>query len=85
MTYKVTFKPSAQKELSKLPDSVYKRAKKKILALADEPRPPGVKKLTGREGWRVRVGDWRIVYEIDDDSRIVRIMAIGHRGKIYRN
>ena len=55
-----------------------------MLALADNPRPHGVVKLSGREAWRIRVGDFRVIYTIDDTRKEVVIYAIGHRREIYR-
>lgn len=82
--YRVTIKPSAAKELALLPDSVASRAEKKIAALAAEPRPPGVKKLKGEPArWRIRIGDWRVIYEIDDGQRVVDVVYIRHRSKAY--
>jgi len=57
---------------------------RRISGLSENPRPHGSEKLTGQERYRVRQGDWRIVYEIDDDARIVRIFKIGHRRDVYR-
>ena len=66
MSYAVFILRRAQKELAVLPSEVYEQTKETIRTLAEEPRPHGCKKLTGREGWRIRVGDYRIIYEIDD-------------------
>lgn len=55
-----------------------------IRNLAEEPRPAGSKKLTGRAGWRIRVGSFRVVYEIDDPNRVVTVLHIGHRRDVYR-
>ncbi|MGA2401072.1 MAG: type II toxin-antitoxin system RelE/ParE family toxin [Syntrophobacteraceae bacterium] len=56
-----------------------------VRSLADDPRPAGVRKLTGREAWRIRVGDYRIVYEIHDDALVLLVVAIGHRRDVYRS
>ncbi|KJU83090.1 plasmid stabilization system protein, RelE/ParE family [Candidatus Magnetobacterium bavaricum] len=53
-------------------------------SLGDEPRPYGSRKLTGREGWRIRGGSYRIIYEIDDYKKVVTILNIGHRKDVYR-
>lgn len=84
MSYDVNILPRAQKQLMKLPREVYERVREALQALADEPRPHGCLKLTGREGWRIRVGKYRVIYEIDDDSRTVTILDIGHRRDVYR-
>ena len=55
-----------------------------ILALGREPRPPGARKLTGREGYRIRIGAYRILYEVEDEQRRIRIYHIGHRKDVYR-
>jgi mRNA interferase RelE/StbE len=52
--------------------------------LAGDPRPPGIKKLKGREGWRLRIGDYRVIYEIDDTQKIIIVLHVGHRRDIYR-
>lgn len=51
----------------------------------EEPRPSGCKKLKGREGWRIRVGDYPVVYDIDDDAQTALILNIGHRRDVYRS
>ena len=82
--YSLEIKQSAQKELDSLDDAVFKRVDRKILALADNPRPPGCKKLRGyRDQWRIRVGDWRVVYFIDDAARLVTITRVAHRREVY--
>jgi mRNA interferase RelE/StbE len=84
MSYAVFILRRAQKVLAELPPDVYERAKEAIKNLGEEPRPHGCKKLTGREGWRIRVGEYRIIYEIDDGQSVVTILDIGHRRDIYR-
>ena len=70
--------------MEKLPARVYDRVDGAILALADDPRPPGCTKLGDRDDWRIRVGDYRIVYGIDDERRMVEILNIAHRRDVYR-
>lgn len=84
MSYQVNILRRAQKSLSRLPSEPYNRIKSTILTLATEPRPNGSLKLTGREGWRIRIGDYRVIYEIDDLCQTVTILSIGHRRDIYR-
>ena len=84
MKYSLFILRCAQKELSEVPLDLYKRIKKAIFNLAKEPRPAGCRKLTGREGWRIRVGDFRIIYEIDDKTKSLTIVHIGHRKDVYR-
>jgi mRNA interferase RelE/StbE len=74
----------AQRALAALPVDVYPRARDAIRQLATEPRPPGCSKLRGREGWPIRVGDYRIIYEIDDQQSMITILHIGHRRDVYR-
>lgn len=84
MRYAVFILRHAQKELAELPSEVYQQAKEAIWSLGEEPRPPGCRKLTGREGWRIRIRDYRIIYEIDDAGKVVTVLDIGHRRDIYR-
>jgi mRNA interferase RelE/StbE len=82
--YSLEIKRSAQKELDPLNDTVFRRIDSKILVLADNPRPSGCKKLRGyKDQWRIRVGDWRIVYFIDDSSKLVTITRVAHRREVY--
>jgi mRNA interferase RelE/StbE len=83
--YIVSFRRSAQKELEALPKEVISRVLPKIEELAVEPRPDGCKKLKGQENsWRIRVGYYRVIYSIDDDSCNVDIINIRHRSQAYR-
>ncbi|MFB3075559.1 MAG: type II toxin-antitoxin system RelE/ParE family toxin [Candidatus Methylomirabilales bacterium] len=84
MSYTVRLKPRAERELDRLPIGVARRVWEKLLALEREPRPRGAAKLEGIEGYRIRVGDYRIVYLVDDDARVVDVARIGHRREIYR-
>ena len=85
MAYRVVFRPSASRELAKLAHPIRGRATRAIGALAAEPRPPSAKLLSGPDGiWRVRVGDYRIVYRIDDDVPLVLVIGIRHRSVAYR-
>jgi mRNA interferase RelE/StbE len=82
--YAIKIKPSARKELDALDDSVFLRIDRKIGSLALDPRPAGSKKLRGyKDYWRVRVGDWRVVYEIDDPRKTVTITRVAHRREVY--
>lgn len=84
MTYRLFLLPRAQKELARLPTDAYERIRTAIRALAEEPRPPGCRKLSGRDGWRIRVGDYRVLYEIEDASKVVTVLQVGHRRDVYR-
>ncbi len=82
--YSVEVKPSAQKELEALSDKMLARVVRKLDTLKNVPRPAGCKKLKGYEDqWRIRVGDWRVVYVIDDATRLVSITRVAHRREIY--
>jgi mRNA interferase RelE/StbE len=82
--YSVKVKDSARKELEAVPDSVLGRIIHRIESLAEAPRPVGCKKLKGySDHWRVRVGDWRVIYIIDDVAKLVRVTRIAHRREAY--
>jgi len=84
MPYLVYLKRSAEKELDHLPSDVHKRIVKRLISLKDNPRPHGTKKLHGREGYRIRVGEYRILYIINETKKKVEIVSIGHRKEVYR-
>ena len=84
MRYTVEILRSAQKQLSRINIEDQDRIISSIRALGDDPRPSGCKKLSGRSGWRIRVGDYRVLYEIHDDHLVILVVAIGHRGEVYR-
>ncbi|MDR1518346.1 MAG: type II toxin-antitoxin system RelE/ParE family toxin [Dysgonamonadaceae bacterium] len=70
--------------MEKISNPYYSKVKEAILALANNPRPTGYIKLKGREAYRIRVADYRIIYEIMDDILVVSVVAIGHRRQIYQ-
>jgi len=84
MTYAIAILRRAQKELADLPQEAYDRVRDAIRGLVAEPRPSGSKKLAGRNGWRIRVGSYRVIYEIDDSNHSIIILHIGHRRDVYR-
>ena len=85
MKYAVSFLPAARREFLRLPSPIQARLQPHIDALADNPRPHGVKKLSGRtDQYRIRVGDWRILYAIEDRALIVLVIRIGNRREVYR-
>jgi len=82
--YRLEVSHTAHRQILRLPGQTQERVNKSIAHLADNPRPPGSKKLTAREGYRVRVGDYRILYQIDDDARLVIVYRVMARGDVYR-
>ncbi|MBC1237912.1 type II toxin-antitoxin system RelE/ParE family toxin [Nostoc sp. 2RC] len=86
MSYKVEILRGALKQLKKIPSELQERIQIKIDDLATEPRPNGVKKLKGKENaYRIRVGDYRIIYDIFDDLLVVNVVEVGHRKNIYKD
>lgn len=83
-SYSVLIKPSAGKELEAIPKKDRLRVVAKIRALANNPRPMGCEKLSGREEYRLRQGHYRIVYSISDDDQTVLIFKVAHRREVYR-
>lgn len=81
--YKVNFSKKARKNLQNISEPFYSNIKKSILSLPENPRPFGYKKLKGRDAYRIRVGDYRIIYEIFDDQLLIDIINLGHRKDIY--
>ena len=83
--YRVTFARSAGKELEDLDRKLAMRILQRIEGLATQPRPPGVRKLRGAVSlWRLRVGDYRVIYSVDDSILVVDIIAVRHRSDAYR-
>lgn len=84
-SYKIEIKKSAAKEIEKLPKHEIKKIVEKIQSLSDDPRPQQSKKLSADERYRVRVGNYRILYEIQDDVLIVYVVKVGHRKDVYQS
>ena len=85
MQYTVTFRPSARKSLGKLPRRDQVRIVSAAEALSQEPHPLGSKKLSAEENlWRIRVGSYRVIYQIQDDKLFILVVKIGHRKDVYR-
>ena len=83
-SYRLLVKPSAVKEIEALPRQDRPRIVTKISSLARDPRPPGCEKLSGRDQYRLRHGDYRILYEIQDLDLVVVVVKVGHRREVYR-
>lgn len=85
MTYRIQVAPAAVRQLRTLDPAGRRRVQAAIELLADQPRPSGAKKLVGGDGeWRVRTGDYRIVYEIRDEVLLVLVVAVGHQRDIFQ-
>ena len=82
--YVVIIQPSAQKEIEKLPKPSQVKVLKVLVSLSDNPRPANCKKLVGADAWRVRVGDFRIVYLIEDNILTVEVVRVAHRKNVYK-
>lgn len=82
--YELVFKRSVAKDLRDLPKKEVTRVLQRIRILTEDPRPPGCEKLSGLERYRIRQGDYRIVYEIQDSRLVVVIAKVGHRKDVYR-
>lgn len=83
-SYRVVIRPSAERDFRSLSKADQERVAFRIRVLADNPRPPGSKKLGDPSIFRVRQGDYRIIYQVDDAQRLVLILRIGHRREVYR-
>ena len=84
MNYTIEIERTAQKQLAKINNPLFDAITEKIISLEKDPRPPGCKKLAGRESWRIRVGDYRIIYNISDNVLGILIIDIDHRKQVYR-
>ena len=82
--YKISIKRRARKALTQLPDEDYQRVQRAIRGLATAPRPVGSKKLKEREAWRLRVGVYRVIYEIEDEQLLILVIDVRHRREAYR-
>lgn len=84
MTYRLDYTPAAQRSIERLERDTQRRILARIGLLSADPRPPGAIKLAGHDEYRIRVGDYRIIYTIHDDRLIVLIVDVGHRRDVYR-
>lgn len=86
MAYRVNFSKAAERQFRNLPRGVQSRIAPRIDALAVDPRPPGAVRLSGREDlYRIRVGDYRVLYAIEERELMVLVVKLGHRREVYRN
>ncbi len=86
MTYHITILPSAGRQIAALPRQIQHRIQSKIDSLAEVPRPPGAKALHGTKGYiRLRVGEFRIIYRVEDKRLLILIVSVAHRREAYRN
>ena len=84
--YELQLERRAERDLNKLPQNVFQRVIERLRALAEDPRPPGCRKLSGSENdWRIRIGDYRVVYEIVDAEEWIRVLRVRHRRDVYRD
>jgi mRNA interferase RelE/StbE len=84
MSYQVILPKSVQKELNRLPIDMAGRILEALSDLKEQPRPPGCKKLRGESAWRIRIGNYRVIYEIHDKVLQIIIVTVGHRREVYR-
>lgn len=82
--YRVEVRPAAVRALRKIDSKMRPRIEGAIALLAEDPRPPASRPLTGRHGYRVGVGDYRIIYTIDDNVLLIVVVTLGHRRDVYR-
>ena len=84
MSYELIIEKSAQRALNKIPQPYQDRLIEAIRRMRSNPRTKGTRKLSGRDAWRIRVGDYRIIYEIDDDQSRLLVVVVGHRREAYK-
>ena len=84
MAYRIEIRKQAQKDLARIERKDGQKIAAAIDALAQNPRPAGCKKLRNREGWRIRVGEYRVLYSIQEERLLILVVRIGHRREVYR-
>ena len=84
MTYEILIEKPAQRVLARISQPHQDRIIRAIETLRTHPRPQGAEKLSGRDAWRIRVGNYRVIYEINDGESIVLVVTLGHRREVYR-
>ena len=83
--YEILLESRAQRDLKKLPAEVFYRVMSTLKDLAENSRPVGSRKITGsKNDWRIRIGEYRIIYEIDEDAEAIKVMRVRHRREVYR-
>jgi mRNA interferase RelE/StbE len=82
--HRIEVQRSAERDLDRLSKMLFDRITARLMALAQEPRPSGAEKLAGLEAFRIRVGDYLVVYEVDDSARVVVVTRVRHRRDVYR-
>jgi len=83
--YEVYLEHAAERDLKRLPVKLFHRLIDQIKKLAKKPRPAGCRKITGtKNDWRIRVGDYRVIYEIDEGAKMIRVMRVRYRREVYR-
>lgn len=83
--YEVLLERRAERDLKALPAEVFHRIIPRLKALAEDPKPPGSRKIVGlKSDWRIRIGDYRVIYEIEEQAKAVKVMRIRHRKEAYR-
>lgn len=84
MSYEVRLLRRAERQLDALPPRLRARVARRLQDLQQSARPPGAAKLSGQNGYRLRIGDYRVLYEVNDELEVVTIVAVGHRREVYR-
>lgn len=84
MAYQLIIRPSAERDLNSLPDKEVEQIVRRIIQLINNPRPFGIQKLTDEEVYRIRIGKYRILFEVDDKKKVIFIFRIKHRKEVYR-
>ncbi|HEY9702778.1 MAG TPA: type II toxin-antitoxin system RelE/ParE family toxin [Allocoleopsis sp.] len=84
MTYKIAIPKTVQKQLDNLHTDIYDRVLAEIILLQNNPRPMNAIKMKNNQGYRMRIGDYRVLYDINDQSQIITLRRVGHRREIYR-
>lgn len=84
MPFRIEYLPAATKSIEKFPREIQKRVLDRLEDLTEQPRPPGSIKLSGQDVYRIRVGDYRIIYAIHDQQLIILVVDVGHRRDVYR-